>query len=143
MKETYDVVALLKEGKTIQLKPQGYSMYPLFVPERDEAILRPVSDEDFKRGQVLLYRGTKGVLTLHRLWKVTSQGYYFVGDNQVEVEGPISKDQIYGTLCGYVRKGKEHNADEVFYTVISRVWLFLRPIRFLISKPIAKLKGNI
>lgn len=32
---------LLAEGRTIQIKPQGYSMYPLFVPGRDSAVIAP------------------------------------------------------------------------------------------------------
>ena len=118
-------------------------MYPLFVPERDEAILRPIEKADFRRGQVLLFRGQGGLLTLHRLWKMTEEGCFFVGDNQVKIEGPVLPEEVYGTLCGYVRKGKEHNVEEVPYRILSRIWLFLRPIRFLISKPIAKVKGNI
>ena len=30
---------LLADGQTIKIKPQGYSMYPLFVPGRDEACI--------------------------------------------------------------------------------------------------------
>ena len=30
---TYDIEQLLKDGSAIQLKPQGYSMYPLFIPD--------------------------------------------------------------------------------------------------------------
>ena len=32
---------LLAEGRTIQIKPQGYSMYPLFIPGRDSAVIAP------------------------------------------------------------------------------------------------------
>ncbi|MCR5544912.1 MAG: S24/S26 family peptidase [Lachnospiraceae bacterium] len=118
-------------------------MHPLLVPGRDEAILRPVEQEDIRRGQVLLFRGKRNLLTLHRVWKVKEDGVYFVGDNQVEVEGPIPREKIYGTMCGYVRKGKEYVVDGPIYTLIFRTWLFLRPIRFYISKPIAKLRGKI
>ncbi|MCR4673906.1 MAG: S24/S26 family peptidase [Lachnospiraceae bacterium] len=143
MEEKIDILELLKEGKTIQIKPEGYSMHPLLVPGRDEAILRPVKEEDIKRGQVLLFRGKGELLTLHRVWKVKKDGVYFVGDNQVEVEGPIPREKIYATMCGYIRKNKEYAVDGPIYLLIFRTWLFLRPIRFFISKPIAKLRGNI
>lgn len=35
----YDIEQLLKDGSAIRLKPQGYSMYPLFHPGRDEAVI--------------------------------------------------------------------------------------------------------
>ena len=129
MNEKIDVLELLKQGKTIQVKPQGFSMYPLFIPGRDEAIIRPIEDRDLRRGQVLLYRGQYGILTLHRVWKVKEDGVYFVGDNQVAVEGPVSKDVIYGTMCGYIRKGKEYAADGPLYLILFRGWLLLRPFR--------------
>lgn len=129
MDDKVDVLDLLKQGKTVQIMPQGYSMYPLFVPGRDEAILRPITEKDISRGQVLLYRGQYGVLTLHRVWKVEKDGVFFVGDNQVEVEGPVSKDMIYGTMCGYIRKGKEYSSNGILYRIIFGGWLFLRPVR--------------
>lgn len=39
---TYDIEQLLKDGSAIRLKPQGYSMYPLFHPGRDEPSLRRI-----------------------------------------------------------------------------------------------------
>ena len=44
-----DIEQLLAEGKTIRIKPQGYSMYPLFVPGRDEA---SIEHTDFSPGKL-------------------------------------------------------------------------------------------
>ena len=142
MDKKTDILELLQQNKTIQLKPQGRSMLPLLEPGRDEVILRRVESADLRRGQVLLYRGQLGVLTLHRVWKVTSDGVYFVGDSQVEVEGPVSANVIYGTMCGYIRKGKQHSVTEPMYRLVYGMWLFLRPIRARIVAPISKLKGK-
>ena len=142
MDEKIDILELLQQNKTIQIKPTGRSMLPLLVEGRDEAILRPVEDKDFRRGQVLLYRGQYGVLTLHRVWKVKKDGVYFVGDSQVEVEGPVSPEAVYGTMCGYIRKGKEHSVTEPMYRLIYGMWLFLRPVRVLIVAPFKKIKGK-
>ena len=35
-----DLEALLQDGNIIRIRPQGYSMYPLFLPGRDEALIR-------------------------------------------------------------------------------------------------------
>ena len=37
-----DLEQLLQEGNIIRLKPQGFSMYPLFIPGRDEALIQQV-----------------------------------------------------------------------------------------------------
>lgn len=142
MDEKWDIIELLKQNKVIQINPQGKSMLPLLVEGRDAVILRSVEQKDIRRGQVLLYRGQYGVLTLHRVWKVGNDGVFFVGDSQVEVEGPVRFDYIYGTMCGYVRKGKEHSTNEVMYRLIYGIWLFLRPVRAWIVASVSRLKGK-
>ena len=37
-----DLEALLRDRNIIRIKPQGYSMYPLFIPGRDEALIQEV-----------------------------------------------------------------------------------------------------
>jgi hypothetical protein len=124
-----NIEELLAEGQTVQLHPQGYSMYPFFVPGRDEAVIAPIGDRSPKRGDVVLYRRDHGILVLHRIWRVTSKGIYLVGDNQTKVEGPLRADQIKGILVAFVRRGKYIRCSHPVYALISRAWLFLRPVR--------------
>ena len=35
-----DLEQLLRDGNIIRIKPQGYSMYPLLIPGRDEALIQ-------------------------------------------------------------------------------------------------------
>lgn len=136
-----DIEKLLIEGNIIQLHPQGYSMYPMFVPGRDEAIIAPVSDpSELKRGDVVLYRRDGGILVLHRICKVNKSGFYLVGDNQTEVEGPLRPEQIKGILMAFIRKGKEISANNRMYRLASRAWLLLLPVRRCITVPVAKVK---
>lgn len=93
-----DIEQLLADGKTIKIKPQGYSMYPLFVPGRDEACIERTDFSSLKRGDVILYRRDKSILVLHRIWKITDNSLYMVGDNQTEIEGPLRADQVRGKL---------------------------------------------
>ena len=46
---------LLREGNIIRIRPQGYSMYPLFIPERDEALIQQTDYTDCHRNDVVLY----------------------------------------------------------------------------------------
>lgn len=126
---TYDIEQLLKDGSAIQLKPRGYSMYPLFHPGRDEAIIEAYPIDQLRRGDVILYRRDQGILVLHRICRITSDGFYLVGDNQTEVEGPLSPEQIHGKLTGVVRNGKSFSVSYPIYRMLSSIWLFLRPVR--------------
>ena len=135
-----DIETLLKSGQTIQLFPQGYSMYPLLVPDRDEVILSPLPDRPLRRGDVALYRRDTGILVLHRICRCKEDGYYMVGDNQVQVEGPLRKEQVIGIMSGFVRKGKLFSSDDLWYRILSRIWLVMRPVRRCITVPGAKVK---
>ena len=35
-----NIEKLLAEGNVLRIKPEGCSMYPMFVPGRDEAVIR-------------------------------------------------------------------------------------------------------
>lgn len=146
-----DIEKLLAEGNRIQIKPQGYSMYPVLVPGRDEAIVAPVREEgsgerDFthvsklKRGDVVLYRRDQGILVLHRIWKRQGDRFYLVGDNQKEIEGPLRPDQIKGIMVGMVRKSKKISVKNPIYRVLTGIWLWMRPVRPVVSKAVAKIK---
>ena len=37
-----DIEQLLAQGHSVRIYPQGYSMYPMLVPGRDEAVIGPL-----------------------------------------------------------------------------------------------------
>lgn len=131
---------LLAAGKKIQVSPRGYSMYPLFVPGRDKAWIEPVGKHSLKRGDVVLYRRIGGILVLHRICRCSREGYFLVGDNQTEVEGPLSGAQIKGILTGGIRKGKPFSVTHPIYRLLFGGWLLLRPIRPVFWKVAAVLR---
>ena len=126
---TYDIEQLLKDGSAIRLKPQGYSMYPLFHPGRDEAVIEAYPIHLLRRGDGILYRREQSILVLHRICRITSDGFYLVGDNQTEIEGPLRPDQIRGKMTGVVRNGKSFSVSHPVYRMLSSLWQFLRPVR--------------
>ena len=135
--------ALLTEGKSIQIKPQGYSMYPLIVPGRDSVVIAPATAAFYRRGDVVLFRSTDKKLTLHRVLRRKKNAYYMVGDNQKEPEGPIARGQIIGVLTKIIRNGRSFSVKHPLYAVTANIWLLLRPCRPAISHAVAKLKhGN-
>ena len=124
-----DLEQLLQEGNIIRLKPQGFSMYPLFIPGRDEALIQQVPVTSLKRNDVALYRRDQGILVLHRIVRVTADGYYMTGDNQYEIEGPLRPDQFRGKLIAFVRNGKEISVGNPVYRFLSALWLLMLPVR--------------
>lgn len=143
-KELYQKIApLLKEGKSIEIHPTGTSMYPLLTGE-DVVVLKPLSEKDpVQRNQILLYRRESGLLVLHRVCKVKEDRFYFVGDNQTEVEGPLKREVLLAEVTDIRRKGKWFSVKHPLYRFLSRFWLFLRPVRPLISRPLGKIYRGI
>ncbi|MBR1740842.1 MAG: hypothetical protein IJ733_03035 [Lachnospiraceae bacterium] len=145
--ELYKTIApLLEEGKNLEIHPTGTSMYPLLTGE-DVVILKPlIGEEKLRKNQILLYRRENGLLVLHRLCKIREDGFYFVGDNQTEVEGPLRREAVLAVVTDICRHGKWFSAKAPWYLFLSRVWLFLRPVRPLISRPLGmvyrKIKGR-
>ncbi len=135
-----DIEKLLAEGNSIQIKPKGYSMYPVLVPGRDAVIVEPLTKEmKLKRGDVVLYRrfslqGEKDILVLHRIWKIKEQGIFLVGDNQKETEGPLKREQMLGRASQILRNGKKISVRNPVYRGVCGIWLILRPFRPMISK---------
>ena len=110
------VIRTLKEND-IKIKPKGYSMYPLFVPGRDYAVITHIEPDKLKKGDVVLYRrhDNTGILVLHRICRIDKNGFYMVGDNQ----------------------------SEIIYRFISYMWLLLRPVRMPVAKSAAAVKRCI
>ncbi|MBP5494502.1 MAG: S24/S26 family peptidase [Lachnospiraceae bacterium] len=141
LSEKIKITDLLSEGKSVQLHPQGYSMYPLIVPERDEVIISPLKDHKIKRGDVLLYRRKNDKLILHRVYKIKDDKVYFVGDNESVVEGPLDISQVHGIMNAFYHKGKKIKANNFFYFLSWQLWLFLLPFRKPIGELIHKAKS--
>ncbi|MBR5177779.1 MAG: S26 family signal peptidase [Lachnospiraceae bacterium] len=142
MQEKTNLEKLLRAGTPVGFYPQGTSMYPTIVPGRDNVIVEPLADTIPKRGDVLLFRRPDnapvypGKLILHRVWKVKNDGIYMVGDNEKMVEGPLPIECFIGIMTELNRKGKKINVTGLFYRILTKSWLFIRPIRFVVAKPL-------
>ena len=138
------IILALQEGNII-IKPEGYSMYPLFVPKRDMAVITKADTATLKRGDVVLYRrwDSSGILVLHRIVRITKKGFYMAGANQTHIEGPLQAEQIHGKLIEIIRNGKSISVENIVYRVLSFIWLCLRPVRRPISVAVAFIKKKV
>ena len=124
-----DIEGTLRNGVPVIFSPNGFSMYPVIYPGRDYAEVVPFAPEKLKRGDVAIYRRPGSILVIHRVWKHKKDGIYMVGDNQKEIEGPLSEECFFGKMTHLHRKGKRISVKNIRYVIPSRGWLFLRPFR--------------
>lgn len=141
--QEHNIEEILESGRAVQIKPQGYSMYPLIVPGRDAVIIQKEDPAGLKRGDVVLYRRDGSILVIHRICRKNEKGFYMVGDNQTEVEGPLRPDQIRGKMVALIRNGKEIDVKSLSYRILCSIWLFMRPVRRPVSLAAAAVKRRL
>lgn len=117
---------LQSEGKYVSTTV-GVSMLPLFRNRRDTVVIRPVT-EPLKKYDVPLYRrGDK--LILHRIVKVTDNGFIICGDNCENKEFDITDDNIIGIMSEFYRNDKHYTVTHKGYILYSKIHVFLYPLR--------------
>lgn len=135
-KREYDETVLsvlrerIKSGKTADLTVTGSSMTPFLVSGRDSVELAAIKAEP-EKGDVVFYRRDNGTFVLHRVVKKDKNGFYFAGDSQTFVEGPVRGDQLIAVCVSFCRKGSKitgHEARWIIYDFLWRLVLRFRPV---------------
>ena len=120
---------VLSSGGTVSLAVSGYSMRPFLKHGRDSVCLRACTEQDLKRGQILLFQRTDGAMVLHRVRGILSDGRLLMnGDGQAWCE-LISTDQVLAVVSSVNRKGHQMSSESVRFRLWSAVWYPTRPIR--------------
>lgn len=127
----------LKEKGTLIYTNVGTSMRPLIRQGKDVMIIkRPeewgVCKHKLKKMDVPLYKRDSGQYVLHRVVKVTEEGYVLRGDNTYSNEYGITDKHILGVLTGVIRNGKEVSVNSLGYRVYSYVWYYTYYIRKIV-----------
>lgn len=144
-KREYDeaVVSVLRErlrhGLTAELTVTGSSMTPFLVPERDSVELSEIRKEP-ETGDVFFYRRDNGTYVLHRIVKRKKDGFYFAGDSQTFIEGPVGAGQLLGVCVSFTRKGKRITGNEVRWRLYRFWWCRLIRLRPVLLKLYEKMK---
>lgn len=133
------LLPLLQQGKSVEIHPQGSSMFPLLTGSADSVIICPLTDRIPKTGDILLYQRNSGLLVLHRLCRICGDELYFAGDNQTQLEGPLHPSQLVAIVTHIRRNGHLFSVTHPIYCVYSGLWRILRPVRPFISRPLGHL----
>jgi hypothetical protein len=124
------IIPIMREGYMLKLCPQGGSMIPFLVGGRDEAILFiPDDDFSFKVNDIVLYQIEGGIHVLHRICRISGGDIYTLGDAQLEIEGPMQREDIIAVADYIIRKGKKISRNNLRYNVLAAIWRRIRPFR--------------
>lgn len=133
-REYIDILrTVIDEGKEVNMRVLGSSMAPFVVHERDTIYFkRP--ERKLKKGDIAFFQRNNGQYVVHRIYKVKGDEYYFVGDNQTLIEGPIEKGQIFATVTRVIRKGKEIRPGDLWWLFFEKIWINMIPLRRITIK---------
>ena len=133
-REYIDILrTVIDEGKEVNVRVLGSSMAPFVVHERDTIYFkRP--ERKLKKGDIAFFQRNNGQYVVHRIYKVKGDEYYFVGDNQTLIEGPIEKGQIFAIVTRVIRKGKEIRPGDPWWLFFEKIWINMIPLRRITIK---------
>lgn len=146
-----EIEKALEQNQEVCSLTVGISMQPMLRQHRDIVVIKRV-DGKLKKNDVPLYKRTgRDKLVLHRILKVTNDGYIIRGDNLYTKEYDVKDDDIIGVLKAFYRDGKYYDCEKsrkyktyVFFMRVSYplryIWKFkLRPFlgkikRFILAQ---------
>lgn len=134
----------LKENGIYVTVTKGNSMNPMLVEGRDKVVIVPPKFP-LKKYDVPVYRKL-GHYTMHRIVKVTKNGYIICGDNRADLEKSVKESDIVGVLEGFYQGDKYiGNTDAEFLQYAKKAVrnLPLRRAKSFVFRAVRKLKRII
>ncbi len=119
---------LTEQGHQVNMVIAGSSMTPFLVNERDSIVFSKPG-RALRRGDIVFFQRINGQFICHRIIRAAHDGYYITGDCQIELEGPIQKEQIFGLITKVRRKGKWIGPGDFCWEFFARVWVWMIPFR--------------
>lgn len=135
--EGEELMALVRErtaaGQSIRYLPfRGTSMLPMLRQGKDQVELSPLP-EKLKKYDLPVYQYPSGKYVMHRVVKVTQDGYICNGDNLLKME-QIPHEWMIALVTAFTRNGKRVEVTSLGYRLYCRFWCFARPIRHLLRR---------
>ena len=141
--DIYEYMAMLRElveeGKEVSLLITGNSMSPFLIHERDYIYFKK-PDRPLRRGDMVFYRRKNGQYVMHRICRVTAEGFDIVGDGQSVIERGVRREQIFGLITRVRRKGKLLTEGDFWWEFFRCVWLRVVPLRKYLVRAYSLLK---
>jgi hypothetical protein len=124
-----EVAQQLSNGKNVELRVKGKSMYPCLHDGKDRVVLSPVASGKLTKGKIVLFRYHDRYL-LHRIVKCKAECLIIQGDGVCNNQEEASPSDVIGIVNTIIRSnGKTVSTNSLPAQVYWRCWYFLRPFR--------------
>lgn len=134
----------LSEQEEISVLTAGVSMRPMLRQHKDIVVIKRTSGRLKKNDVPLYHRKGSDKYILHRILKVTDDGYVIRGDNLFKNEYDIKDENIVGVLKAFYRGGKYIDCQK---SVGYKIYVFINrasyPARYLWRVTVRPFLGKI
>ena len=117
---------ILSRDGMLVYKIRGVSMLPMLRQNRDLVVIGQPGGRLKPYDTALYRRGSSYVL--HRVIRVTPEGYLIRGDNTYALEN-VPDQAVIGVLTSFVRDGKKISVTDRKYLAYVRFWCAIYPLR--------------
>ena len=129
----------LAAGGEVLFSPNGVSMLPTLRPGTDKVVLAAAPDK-LRKYDIALFRCSGGQYVLHRVIGV-GKTYTFIGDNKLEYERDVAREDIIALCVARIRNGKRVRLDSSAARMRARIRHAARPIKSGAARVARKLKS--
>ncbi len=138
MLEGKNIEAVIEETGQIVACTSGLSMYPMLRNRKDTVVIEKAKGR-LMLHDVPLYRLSTGKLVLHRIIKVTPDGYVIRGDNLYKSEYGVTDNNIIGVLKSFYRGKRQYDCNKSrsykLYVLYIRISYPVRYVLFGLIRP--------
>ena len=140
------VRSILEEGKEVPLVVTGNSMMPFLIDRRDQVLIKRI-ERPLKKGDIAFFQRENGQYIMHRIHFIRKDNrtgenqFYFIGDGQKSIEGPIKENQVFGVIAEVLRKGKHLDEHTFTWKFFQNIWCYVIPFRMLLIRIYSLFRG--
>ena len=123
---------------------KGDSMFP-FIKEGDYVLVKKLSDENYKIGNVVIFRRNTGERIVHRVVKRDRKEFVYIKGDKYSLCERIKLSNIEGKVMGIIRSQKFiliNPTEEWFFWVVSWFEKFLFRVKRKLSLIMGVFKPN-
>lgn len=124
-----EIRKLVSEGNTVSICAKGYSMNPFIMHMRDQITLGPWTDEQIKKGAVVLVKDLRGNFLIHRIIRRDGDVLTLMGDGNVGLKEKAHVKDVIALMHGVIRKGRTYTVRSCAWRLYSWFWKLLTPVR--------------
>ena len=106
MTENVSISQALERSGVISINPKGQSMFP-YIKDTYTVVLKTPS-KPLKKYDCVLFFERENVYVLHRLLKIEGDLLYTMGDNNLNFDRPVKREEIVGVLEGFYKENGKY-----------------------------------